>query len=136
LLAKRRVYPKHKYSEVVFLIDNAPWHPGAVVKQALADNPHVKLKRLPGYSPQVNPIERFWKKLRRRATHNRLFDRLADLEKSLRASLCYFQTRRDKVKSLLQPRQAKKPKGDRITGDVDKTRAAHSGVDSLGWLRI
>jgi hypothetical protein len=37
---------------------------------------------------------RFWKKLRRRATHNRLFDTLADLKASLRASLCYFQTMR------------------------------------------
>ena len=39
-------------------------------------------------SPQLIPVERFWKKLRRRATHNRLFDTLADLKASLRASLC------------------------------------------------
>jgi transposase len=55
----------------------------------------------------LNPIERFWKKLRRRATHNRLFDSLADLKKSVRASLCYFQTMRNKVKTLLQPRPRK-----------------------------
>lgn len=104
-----RVYPRDKHPEVVLLIDNAPWHAGALVKQALADNPHLKLKRLPSYSPQLNPIERFWKKLRRRATHNRLFDTLADLKKSLRSSLCYFQTMRHKVKSLLvsRPRNAK-----------------------------
>jgi transposase len=41
----------------------------------------------PSYSPQLNPIERFWKKLRRRATHNRLFDTLADLKKSVRAGV-------------------------------------------------
>jgi transposase len=99
-----RIYPKHKYPEVVLLIDNAPWHAGQAVKEALADNTHLRLKRLPSYSPQLNPIERFWKKLRRRATHNRLFDSLADLKKSLRASLCYFQTMRHKVKSLLEPR--------------------------------
>ena len=46
-----------------------------------------------------------WKKLRRRATHNRLFDSLADLKKSIRASLCYFQTVPDKVKSMLEPRK-------------------------------
>jgi transposase len=102
-----RVYPAQTHPEVVLLIDNAPWHAGKVVEEALADNPHVKLKRLPSYSPQLNPIERFWKKLRRRATHNRLFDTLADLKKSLRASLCYFQTVRHKVKSLLGPRPRK-----------------------------
>ena len=56
------------------LIDNAPWHRGKPMDEALAENPHLEFKRLPSYSPQLNPIERFWKMLRRRATHNRLFD--------------------------------------------------------------
>jgi hypothetical protein len=34
------------------------------VDEALAENPHLKFKRLPAYSPQLNPIERFWKILR------------------------------------------------------------------------
>jgi transposase len=105
-----RVYPQQQYPEVVLLSDNAPWHAGVLVQQALADNPHLKLKRLPSYSPQLNPIERLWKKLRRRATHNRLFDTLADLKKSLRASLSYFQTMRQRVKSLLEKRRPKKAK--------------------------
>lgn len=100
-----KVYPAHKYKEVVLLIDNAPWHRGKPIDEALRENPHLSFKRLPSYSPQLNPIERFWKKLRRRATHNRLFDSLADLKKSIRASLCYFQTVRDKVKSMLKPRK-------------------------------
>jgi transposase len=102
-----RMYPKDEHPEVVLLIDNAPWHAGAAVKQALAEQAHLRLKRLPSYSPQLNPIERFWKKLRRRATHNRLFDSLADLKQSLRTSLCYFQTMRHKVKSLFEPRPRK-----------------------------
>jgi transposase len=105
-----RVYPRDKNKEVVILIDNAPWHRGQPVNEALAENPHLKFKRLPSYSPQLNPIERFWKKLRRRATHNRLFDTLADLKQSIRASLCYFQTLRHKVKSLLEPRRRAKAK--------------------------
>jgi hypothetical protein len=99
-----RMYPAKTHKEVVLLIDNAPWHAGKVVDEALAENPQLRLKRLPSYSPHLNPIERFWKKLRRRATHNRLFDTLADLKRSLRASLCYFQTMRLKVLSLLGPR--------------------------------
>ena len=83
------------------MIDNAPWHAGEPVRQALADNPHLELYRLPGYSPCLNVIERFWKQLRRRATHNRLFDTLADLKRSIRASLCSFQTLRHRVASLV-----------------------------------
>jgi transposase len=105
-----KAYPRHKYKEVVILIDNAPWHRGKPINQALAENSHLRLKRLPSYSPQLNPIERLWKKLRRRATHNRLFDSLADLKKSIRSSLCYFQTVRDKVKSMLEPRKKTKAK--------------------------
>ena len=99
-----RNYPKERHPEVVLLIDNAPWHRGQAIQEALAANPHLRLKRLPSYSPQLNPIERFWKKLRRRATHNRLFDTLTDLKSSLRASLRYFQTVRHKVKSILHGR--------------------------------
>jgi transposase len=103
-----RRYPRERYPRVVLLIDNAPWHRGRPINEALAANPHLEFKRLPSYSPQLNPIERWWKKLRRRATHNRLFDTLADLKASLRASLCSFQTMRHKVKSIIEGRPRKK----------------------------
>ena len=102
-----RVYPAHRYPEVVLLIDNAPWHAGKPIDAALRDNPHLRFKRLPSYSPQLNPIERLWKALRRRATHNRLFDRLADLKRSIRASLCYYQTMRQRVATMLQSKRNK-----------------------------
>jgi transposase len=96
-----RRYPKDKYPRVVVLIDNAPWHAGAPVDQALADHPNVELKRLPSYSPQLNVIERFWKLLRRRATHNRLFGKLSDLKASIRNILRYFQTVRRRITTLI-----------------------------------
>ncbi len=94
-------YRQDEHPRVVVLIDNAPWHAGAPVQQALAEHPHLELRRLPSYSPQLNVIERFWKLLRRRATHNRLFETLADLKRSLRASLCYFQTVRKRIQTLI-----------------------------------
>jgi transposase len=96
-----RRYPRDRHPRVVVLIDNAPWHAGEPVEKALAEYPQLELKRLPSYSPQLNPIERFWRLLRRRATHNRLFDTLADLKRSLRASLCYFQTVRRRLQTLM-----------------------------------
>jgi transposase len=96
-----RLYPADKHKRVVLIIDNAPWHQGEPVRQALADNPHLELYRLPSYSPKLNVIEQFWKLLRRRATHNRLFDTLADLKRSIRNSLCYFQTLRHRIASLI-----------------------------------
>jgi hypothetical protein len=113
-----KVYPQAEHKEVVLLIDNAPWHRGGPIDEALRDNPHLKFKRLPSYSPQLNPIERFWKVLRRRATHNRLFDALADLKRSLRASLSYFQTVRDRVKTLLLSRRKQKKANQTTSASV------------------
>ena len=105
-----RMYPRERFHRVVLTIDNAPWHRGKLVDEALADNPHLEFYRLPSYSPRLNLIERFWKRLRRRATHNRLFDTIADLKRSVRASLCYFQTVRQKVLTLINGRSKKSPK--------------------------
>jgi transposase len=102
-----RVYPKERHKRVVLAIDNAPWHRGALVNEALADNPQLEFYRLPSYSPKLNPIERFWKVLRRRATHNRLFETLAELKGSVRNSLRYFQTVRRRVKQLRNGRPKK-----------------------------
>jgi transposase len=96
-----RLYPKERHQRVVLVIDNAPWHRGQPVADALADNPHLEFYRLPSYSPQLNPIERFWKVRRQRATHNRLFDSLAEPKASVRNSLRYFQTVRGWVKQLI-----------------------------------
>jgi transposase len=95
-------YPVGLHKRVVLAIDNAPWHRGKPVDEALAEYPHLELYRLPSYSPQLNVIERFWKLLRRRATHNRLFDTLGDLRRSVRNSLCYFQTVTGRIKRLIQ----------------------------------
>lgn len=96
-----RAYPATLGKPVVLTIDNAPWHRAAAITEVLATHPHLKLYRLPSYSPQLNSIERFWRVLRRRATHNRLFLTMADLRTALRASFGYFHTMRYKVLSLL-----------------------------------
>ena len=104
-----QAYPAHIYPEVVITIDNASWHGGALVRQVLEAHAHLYVKRLPSYSPQLNVIERFWRVLRRRATHNRLFTDMAALRATLRNNICYFQTMRHKMLSLIEsPRKTKK----------------------------
>ena len=97
-----RAYPAEPYPRVILTIDNAPWHRGRSITEVLAEFPHLEFYRLPSYSPQLNVIERLWKVLRRRATHNRLFAETAALHQALRASLCYFQTLRHKLLSLIE----------------------------------
>jgi hypothetical protein len=102
-----RVYPAERYPEVVLLIDNAPWHCGALIDEVMASHPHLRFYRLPSYSPHLNPIERFWRILRRRATHNRLFTSRSELRQTLRNNLCYYQSMRHKVLSLIESKRKK-----------------------------
>lgn len=48
----------------------------------------VELVRRPPYSPNLNPVERFWKYLRRRVTHNHLFPTIENL---IEAVLAFFR---------------------------------------------
>jgi hypothetical protein len=67
------------------------------------------VKRWPSYSPQLTGIERFWRVLRRRATHNRLFASMAALRTTWRNNIGYFQTMRQQGLSFMEsPRKAKK----------------------------
>jgi transposase len=79
------------------------------VGEVLAAHLQLRLYRLPSYSPPLNVIERFWRVLRRRATHNRLFASMVALRTTLRNNISYFQTMRHKMLSLIESlRKAKK----------------------------
>ena len=79
------------------------------MNHVLAAHPHGPRYRLPSYSPQLNVMEHFWRVLRRRATHNRLFTSIPRLRVTLRNNISYFQTMRQRVRSLIEsPRKAKK----------------------------
>jgi len=104
-----RAYPARQYPEVIITMDNAPWHRGTLMQQVLAAYPQLRVKRLPSYSPQRNVIERFWRVLRCRATHSRLFANMAALRVTLRNNLCYYQSLRQRVLSLIDsPRKTEK----------------------------
>jgi transposase len=97
-----RAYPATQYPRVVGVIDKAAWHRGAFVTAVLRACPHLELYPLPSYSPQLQVIERFWKVLRRRATHNRLFPTLAQLKRTIRHNLCYYQPLKHRILSIIQ----------------------------------
>ena len=66
--------------KMVVVLDNARWHHARVVKPWLRRHRHaIRLEFLPPYSPDLNPIERMWKLVRRLCTHNRYFKQLDDL---------------------------------------------------------
>lgn len=63
--------------KVVLIIDNATYHHARLHKDWRQEkSEHFVLEFLPPYSPDLNPIERVWKLVRRMALHNRYFPTL------------------------------------------------------------
>jgi transposase len=94
-------YPAARHNRVLLVIDNAPWHRGPLVRQVLAEHAHLGLHRLPPYSPKLNVIERLWKWLRHRATHNRLFEKLNELKSAVANAVRRLQRRPNRVRRLI-----------------------------------
>ena len=57
--------------------------------------------QLPSYSPDYNPIEFLWKKMKHRATHNQYFPKFEDLIKSVDEALAHFASRAAEIKNLM-----------------------------------
>lgn len=86
---------------VVVITDNARYHHAILhaewrQKQA----PAFQLHFLPPYSPQLNPIERVWKLLRRLRLHNRYFASIPDIADSVDAQMAIWAVPNKVLKRL------------------------------------
>lgn len=73
---------------VVVITDNARYHHAALHAAWRAEvQKHFQLYFLPPYSPQLNPIERVWKLVRRRCLHNQYFASLDCVVTAIRPCL-------------------------------------------------
>jgi len=85
-----------KWGENIGVVwDNSPVHK-SVAKGLPAT---MSCKFLPAYSPELNPVERFFEELRRRIA-NRIFSSLSELEDALVEAINEFLEDRNKVQQL------------------------------------
>lgn len=78
--------------KTLWILDGATAH-------RLEDNPLIQLQKIPSYSPELNPVERFFEELRRRMKF-RIFDTLEEAQKCLSDVLEEFFADKERVKSL------------------------------------
>jgi putative transposase len=76
-------YPGHP---ILLIVDQAGWHKA----KDLFSHSHIKIRYLPAYSPELNPVERLWKWLRKHVCRNRLFSSLEELADTLESSINSF----------------------------------------------
>ena len=86
---------KHPNEEVIVIWDNAPFHK----KKSLADIEGLSILPLPSYSPQLNPVERFFEELRK-LTANRIFSSLKQQEAFIKQGINIFLNDFEAVKQL------------------------------------
>jgi len=71
--------------EIILIMDQAGWHKS----KDLVVPKNIDIWFLPPYSPELNPVERLWKMIKKNTLHNRLYDTLKQLEKAV---VDYFDT--------------------------------------------
>lgn len=90
----RRRYPD---MEIVILLDGAPSHKANMLKEYVNQEKKIHLEPLPKYSPKLNIQEDVWKWLRKRVTHNFLFDEPKALASAIRNNYRYLQGHPERV---------------------------------------
>jgi transposase len=84
----RRLRAEHPDRELVVLWDGAPYHRAGAVRE-MAAALRIELMPLPGYSPDLMPVEALWRWLREDVTYHHCHASLDDLTRRLAA----FQAR-------------------------------------------
>ena len=70
--------------KIFLILDNARWHRSKELKEFFeANQQRLVFIFLPPYSPELNPIERVWRIIRRKVTHNRYFPSTENLRVAL-----------------------------------------------------
>jgi transposase len=81
LRALREKNPDEK--KILYILDNARYHHAKVVK-ALAAELEITLVYLPGYSPNLNPIERLWKFFKKKVLYNTCYPSFEEFKAAVR----------------------------------------------------
>lgn len=92
----------YKGRKVFMVLDSATYHRGPRVKAFLEKHPNMELIKQPKKSPNLNPIEKVWKELKKDRTHNVYFKGMNALKGALRKGLFGLQQAPERVRSLMK----------------------------------
>jgi transposase len=95
---------RHVAGKVLVVWDGAPMHRCQEVKQFLTAGAakRLKLLRLPGYAPELNPDEGVWCWLKRVALGNVCCDTLAELRYEIRLATARLRHRKDVLAACIR----------------------------------
>lgn len=97
----REIASKGLAEPVTLVLDNARYQKCALV-QDLARSLGIELLFLPGYSPNLNLIERLWRLIKKEALYGRYHPTFADFKAAIEGTIAQLGTKhKDKLASLM-----------------------------------
>ena len=87
---------------IILIQDGAKYHTSKATQEFIDQHQdRLTVYQLPSYSPDYNPIEFLWKKVKSQATHNRYFEEFVKLVKNVDEALQLLASQADAIKNLM-----------------------------------
>jgi transposase len=87
---------------LILIQDGAKYHTSKATRAFFETHrDRLTVYQLPSYSPDYNPIEFLWKKMKQQTTHNQYFPQFEALASSVENALAYFARQVEEIKSLM-----------------------------------
>jgi transposase len=97
----RKLEKKHSEAEVVHMIlDNASYYKSKWLRKQLKGS-KIRLHYLPGYSPNLNVIERLWKFFKKKILYNKHYEKFDDFLSACKGFFRCKKKFRDELRTLL-----------------------------------
>jgi len=86
---------------IILIQDGAPYHTSKAMRQFFAKKANrITVFELPSYSPDYNPIEKLWKKIKEKEIHLHYFPTFESLKNKVEEALLHFNDLKNEVLSL------------------------------------
>lgn len=97
----REVMRKTRKKHLIIIQDGAPYHTSGAMKEFFQKHSdRLSVYKLPGYSPDYNPIEKLWKKIKEKEIHLHYFPTFESLVKKVEEAILRFENLSSEVLSL------------------------------------
>jgi transposase len=88
--------------KLILIQDGATYHTSQDTRDFIQQHQdRLLVFQLPSYSPDYNPIEHLWKKVKIRATHNRFFPEFAKLVHAVEDAFAFLDTHTEEILALM-----------------------------------
>jgi transposase len=86
---------------IILIQDGASYHKSAAMREFFEKHSaRLTVYKLPAYSPDYNPIEKLWKKIKEKEIHLHYFPTFADLKKKVNEAILNFGGLKNEILSL------------------------------------